>query len=256
MDCLSVDRDQPCAVLTIERPEARNAISRAVIAAFAGVLDQLEKDPPQALIVTGRGDRAFIAGGDVRDFDAIRDLSEARAMAWSMRRVLDRVRALPCPTVAALNGDAYGGGMEVAVSCDFRLARDDAVLAFNQISLGITPAWGGIERVAQLVGPGKAAHLLMTGERLSAAKGERIGLVEASVPPAEFPGALAAMRAQLGAASGPALRAIKRAIDSAGRAVEPAAASAAVEDFAQCWVDEAHWQAIEQMQDRRAAAKS
>jgi len=115
------------------------------------------------LVVTGAGTRVFVAGGDLKELAAIRTHDDAVAMAHTMRTVLDRIATLPVPVLAAVNGDAYGGGAEVAVACDIRIAADDVRCGFNQVALGIMPAWGGIERLTALVGRGRALMLMTTG---------------------------------------------------------------------------------------------
>ena len=147
-----LDRDGLVTVLTIDRPEARNAIARATMQELAGALDDVEASPARVLVVTGAGTRVFVAGGDLKELAAIRTHEDATAMAETMRGVLDRLATLPIPVVAAVNGDAYGGGAEVAVACDIRIAADDVQCAFNQVALGIMPAWGGIERLTALRG--------------------------------------------------------------------------------------------------------
>src|SRR4029078_1120426 len=131
-------------------------------------------------------DRAFVSGGDLKELSALRTESEAGAMALRMRSICDRIAAFAGPTVAALNGHALGGGAEVAVSADIRLAADDIKIGFNQVALEIMPAWGGAERLVALVGFSKALLLAGTGTVLDAAEAERIGLVDKLLPRASF----------------------------------------------------------------------
>src|SRR6201985_2837507 len=156
---VDVEFDQGLAVLTIDRPHARNAIS-------LDTMDQLEKpldaaEGAGALVITGAGDRAFVSGGDLKELSALRTEEEAGAIAWRMRSICDRIAGFPTPTIAALNGHALGGGAEVAVAADIRLASDDIKIGFNQVALEIMPAWGGAERRAALVGKSRA--LLLAG---------------------------------------------------------------------------------------------
>src|SRR6201993_2462885 len=176
---VDLELDDGLAVLTIDRPHARNAISLDTMAELEKALDDVDaaKDV-RALVIKGAGDRAFVSGGDLKELSAIRTVEEASAMAWRMRAICDRFAGVPAPVVAALNGHAFGGGAEVAVPADIRVAADDIKIAFNQVSLEIMPAWGGAERLAALVGPGRALLLAGTGMVLDAGEAERIGLVD------------------------------------------------------------------------------
>jgi len=153
----------PVAIVTIDRPHARNAIGLATMdeldAAFAG----LAEGDARCAVLTGAGDRAFVAGGDLRELESVTSEDFAVDMAVRMRRTLDRVAGLPIPVICALNGAAIGGGAEVAVACDYRVAAHDARIGFTQVLLGVMPAWGGIERLCALVGRGRALYLLTTG---------------------------------------------------------------------------------------------
>src|ERR1700757_4221429 len=182
---VDLELDDGLAVLTIDRPEARNAISLDTMTDLEKALDALDAGV-RALVITGAGDRAFVSGGDLKELSAIRTVEEASAMAWRMRAICDRFAGFPPPCVAALNGHAYGGGAEVAVAADIRVAADDIKIAFNQVSLEIMPAWGGAERLAALVGRGKALLLAGTGTVLDAAEAQHIGLIDRVVPRASF----------------------------------------------------------------------
>src|ERR1700746_3285566 len=181
---VDVEFDQGLAVLTIDRPHARNAIS-------LDTMDQLEKaldaaEGASALAITGAGDRAFVSGGDLKELSAIRTEEDAIAMASQMRSICDRLADFPAPVIAALNGHALGGGAEVAVAADIRVAADDIKIGFNQVSLAIMPAWGGAERLAALVGRGRALLLAGSGAVLDAADAQRVGLIELVVPRSTF----------------------------------------------------------------------
>jgi enoyl-CoA hydratase/carnithine racemase len=174
------------AVLTVDRPHARNAIAVSTMDELDGALDQIEDSDASVLVVTGGGDRAFVSGGDLKDLDRLRTLGEAEAMAVRMRCVLDRLVSLPMPVVAALNGHALGGGAEVAVAADIRVAADDVRIGFTQSTLGIMPAWGGVERLADLIGRSRAMLLLTSGRAVDAARGYEIGLVDEVVERTRF----------------------------------------------------------------------
>jgi len=250
-----LDRDDAVAVLTIDRPEARNAIARATMQELAAALDEVAGSPARVLVVTGAGDRVFVAGGDLKELAAIRTLEDAAAMAATMRSVLDRLATLPVPVVAAVNGDAYGGGAEVAVACDIRIAADDVRCAFNQVALGIMPAWGGIERLTALLGRGRALALMTTGRVLDAESALAQGLFDEVVPRERFDDHWREVAAQIARAPRDALVGIKAAQRAAFPTARPELAADAIAAFAQTWVADAHWQMVEEAEQRRRAAR-
>jgi enoyl-CoA hydratase/carnithine racemase len=158
--------------------------------------------------------------------------------------------------VAGLNGHAFGGGCEVAVACDIRLAADDVKLAFNQVDLAIMPAWGGIERLQALVGRGRALYLLTTGLPVDAATAAAWGLVERVVPRAEFDDRLAELLERMARAPRDALVGIKAAADAARPAARPDLAEAATASFARAWVGDAHWAAVAALEERRQKSRN
>ncbi len=239
---VDLELDDGLAVLTIDRPHARNAISLDTMAELEKVLDDLDtSEDVRALVVKGAGDRAFVSGGDLKELAAIKTIEEASAMAWRMRTICDRFAEFRAPVVAALNGHAFGGGAEVAVAADIRVAADDIKIAFNQVSLEIMPAWGGAERLAALVGPSKALLLAGTGTAIDAGEAARIGLVDRVIPRASFDDGWQALARSL--ANRPAAE-IKRVI--AGVSPDEAVAS-----FARLWVGDAHWEAANHVMRRR-----
>jgi enoyl-CoA hydratase/carnithine racemase len=250
-----LDRDGLVTVLTIDRPEARNAIARATMQELAGALHEVEGSPARVLVVTGAGTRVFVAGGDLKELASIRTHEDATVMAETMRSVLDRLATLPVPVLAALNGDAYGGGAEVAVACDIRIAADDVRCAFNQVSLGIMPAWGGIERLTGLVGRGRALALMTTGRVLDAEAALELGLFDEVVPRTEFDSRWRDVAGQIACAPRDALVGIKAAQRAAFPTARPDLAAPAIASFATTWVAEDHWRMVEEADQRRRAAR-
>src|SRR5262245_19847476 len=181
---VDLELDGGLAVITIDRPHARNAISLETMDQFDKALDGA--DGAGALVITGAGDRAFVSGGDLKELGALRTEQEAGAMAWRMRSICDRIADFPTPTIAALNGHALGGGAEVAVAADIRLAADDVKIGFNQVALQIMPAWGGAERLVDLVGLSTALLLAGTGMILTAKEAHSAGLVDHLIPRESF----------------------------------------------------------------------
>lgn len=241
---VDLEVDDGLAVLTIDRPHARNAIA-------LDTMDQLEKAldaaaGARALVITGAGDRAFVSGGDLKELSALRTEEDAAAMAKRMRSICDHLAGFPAPVIAALNGHAFGGGAEVAVAADIRVAADDIKIGFNQVELEIMPAWGGAERLAALVGKGRALLLAGTGTTLSAVEAERIGLVDLVLPRPSFDEGWRSVARSL--ARHPATE-IKRVI----RGVSP---DEAIASFARLWVADAHWRAAERVMNRSGTPPS
>jgi enoyl-CoA hydratase len=227
------------AVVTIDRPQARNAIAPATMGQLEKALDAAEG--ALALVIRGAGDRAFVSGGDLKELAAIRTEEGATAMAMRMRGICDRLAAFPAPVIAALNGHALGGGAEVALAADIRVAADDITIGFTQSTLAIVPAWGGAERLAALVGRGRALLLAGAGTVLGAAEAERAGLVDRVLPRASFEEGWRAVAKSLATASA---REIKHVTAGSVPAEEAARA------FARLWVADEHWQAAERMMNR------
>ncbi|WP_327432362.1 enoyl-CoA hydratase/isomerase family protein [Streptomyces sp. NBC_01236] len=236
---VDLEVDQGLAVITIDRPHARNAIAPATMGELDKALDAAAD--ARALVIKGAGDKAFVSGGDLKELAAIRTEDEALAMALRMRGICDRLAAFPGPVIAALNGHAFGGGAEVAVSADIRVAADDIRIGFNQTALAIMPAWGGAERLAALVGRGRALLLAGTGTVLDAAEAQRLGLVDRVLPRAAFEEGWRALARSL--ATRPAQE-IKRVMTGDLTAEEAARA------FARLWVADEHWQAAERVMSR------
>ncbi|MCP9273349.1 enoyl-CoA hydratase/isomerase family protein [Mycolicibacterium arenosum] len=226
------------AVVTIDRPHARNAISLETMDRLDEALDGATG--ASALVIKGAGDKAFVSGGDLKELAALRTEEDAAAMARRMRGVCDRIAAFPGPVLAALNGHALGGGAEVAVAADIRIAADDVKIGFNQVALEIMPAWGGAERLAALVGRSTALLLAGTGQILTAAEAERDGLVQRVVPRAEFEDAWRTVARKLA----------HRAAGEIKRVVSGASPEEAVAAFARLWVDDAHWAAADKVMNR------
>lgn len=179
-DILLSQRDGPVAVLTLNRPEALNALSPAVLAALASALEQFDADPEiRAIVITGAG-RAFAAGADIRQMAAASplDIIETGTLEY-----WQRIRRINKPLIAAVNGYAYGGGCELAMQCDLIVAAETARFAQPEIKLGIMPGAGGTQRLARAIGPYRAMEMILTGEPVSAAEAHRFGLVSRLVPP-------------------------------------------------------------------------
>lgn len=240
---VTLDWNDSIAEVVIDRPNSGNAVGLAVMDELGAVIATIEDSDAKVVVLRGAGDRVFISGGDLKELAQIRDLASAQAMSRRMREVLDRLASLPIPVVAAMNGDAYGGGGEVAVACDMRIAADDVRVGFSQVRLGIMPAWGGVERLVRLVGRSRAMYLLSTGRVLEGSELTTWGLAEEVVPRAAFEGRWRQLCQLLSEAPREVLVGVKQL---AGRVVPPvsvATASSATLAFARTWVADDHWAA-------------
>ncbi len=183
------------AAITVNRPAKRNALSAAVISELSQAFDSVATDAGiRAAIVTGSGDKAFVAGADINELAALSPF-ELREYALRGQAGFRRLEACGKPSVAAVNGYALGGGLELAMACSVRFASENAMLGQPEVKLGIIPGYGGTQRLPRLVGRGRALELLLSGEPVTAEEARRIGLVNAVVPAGEL---LAFSRAWLG----------------------------------------------------------
>ena len=201
-------RDDGVAVVRLDNPKV-NALSGALLRQLEDVAVDLTDDPPGAVVVTG-GDRVFAAGADISEFGGA---DEAERIGENFLRALGAVADIPRATIAAVSGVALGGGCELALACDFRIASTRARFAQPEILLGIIPGGGGTQRLPRLVGPAKAKDMILTGRQVDAEEALRIGLVDEVVEPDELEARALARAAEL--ASGPVLAhgLAKRAID-------------------------------------------
>jgi len=174
------------AVLTVNRPDKLNALSGALIGELGDAFGRVAAEPGiRAAVLTGAGDKAFVAGADIRELAGLSPY-EARGFALRGQAVLRQLETCGKPSVAAVNGFALGGGLELAMACTVRFASENAKLGQPEVKLGIIPGYGGTQRLPRLVGRGRALELLLAGDPIPAAEAYRIGLVNAVVPQAEL----------------------------------------------------------------------
>jgi enoyl-CoA hydratase len=239
-------------VLTITRPEKLNALNRAMLAALAARLDALARDETlRVLIITGAGPKAFVAGADISEFEGLTPDAATR-YARDGQLVLDRLEALPVPTIAAINGYALGGGCELALACTFRVMAETARLGLPETSLGLIPGFGGTQRLARAIGRQQALELILTGRQVDAAEAVRLGLVLRAVPADQVMEAAQALGDQLAARAPLALRYAREAVAAGldrpladGLAVEArlfglAAASADMREGVRAFLEKRH----------------
>lgn len=235
---VDLELDDGLAVITIDRPQARNAIAPETMEQLDDALDRAAG--ATALVVTGAGDRAFVSGGDLKQLATLRTEADAAAMARRMRAVCDRIVAFPGVTIAVLNGHALGGGAEFATAADIRLAASDIKIGFNQVALEIMPAWGGAERLVEIVGYSRALLLAGTGTILSADEAERVGLIDRVLARETFDDDWRAVARKLA----------HRAAGEIKRVMKGASTDEAVNAFARLWVSDEHWSAADKAMNR------
>ena len=208
-------RQQEFAILTLDRQEALNALSSAVLRELAQAFEEVAQGDARALIVTGAGPKAFCAGADIKELTG-RSLSEQRRDAEFGQSVLARLDTLPMASVAAINGYAFGGGLELALACTFRIAARTAKMGLPEIKLGLIPGYGGTQRLPRVVGEACALDLIMNARTVEAEEALRIGLVHRIAEGDPVAAAIAYARGFSGYGL-PALRlardAVKRALD-------------------------------------------
>lgn len=200
------------ATLTINRPEALNALNAQVLSDLDAVLDGIDLDTVRCVIVRGAGEKSFVAGADIAQMKGLNAV-EAEAFGKQGNDVFRKLETLPVPTIAAIGGYALGGGCELSMSCDIRICSDTAVFGQPEVGLGITPGFGGTQRLARLVGAGMAKQMIYTARNIKADEAYRIGLVNAVYPLDELYAAAEKMAGTIAANAPIAVRASKRAIN-------------------------------------------
>jgi enoyl-CoA hydratase/carnithine racemase len=239
-------------VITFNRPAVRNALNWAAMHALGEAVAQAEADESlRALILTGAGSGAFISGGDLRDLhSAVREEDGLRQHDL-MAGILGRLARLPVPVIAAMEGATRGGGCEVALACDLRVAAEDATLGFVQISMAVTPGWGGALRLYRQVGYAQAMDLLLTGRILTAHEALALGLVQVLCSPGRALEAARAVAAQIGANPPLAVRGIKAVLRGYATLPEPEAAAQERAVFGRLWASADHAEASSAFLEKR-----
>src|SRR6056297_1959655 len=214
-DTIQLDIEDDVATLTVDRPDRLNAVNVETLTAMREALAEAAEADAQVVVLTGAGEDAFVAGADI---GYMQDLSvpEAQAYAELGHRVADKIEQFPAPAIAAINGYAFGGGCELALACDLRVASESAVLGQTEIDLGIIPGWGGTQRLPRLVGDETAKRLVFLGERIDAAEAADVGFVGEVVADDAFDDRIDELAAELAAKPATALRAAKEALNAAG----------------------------------------
>ena len=239
------------AQITINRPRVRNALNWQAIDEFANAVEEAHLTPElSALVVTGAG-KAFASGGDLKALSTHRTEADGLRLAEGMTRALDRLAALPCPTIAAINGPARGGGAEIALACDLRVMAVNADLGLVHIRLGLTPGWGGGQRLLRLVGYSRALEWLTTGAVLTTQEALAHGLANRLTPEGACLSEALALARDIASQPPAAVQAAKRLL--AAGTLHPPSVAAALEmgEFPTLWASDEHLRLADQVLNRR-----
>ena len=251
---LRVEAKDAVLRVCINRPEKRNPLSREVLGLIAQTFAHHAGDESlKAAVVTGAGDKSFAAGGDLKDLASIRSLEGAAQMADDAKAAFDEIRRFPVPVIAALNGDAMGGGAELAVACDFRVAASHARIGFVQGRLNLSTAWGGGIDLMRLLGPATALRLLCRSELIAPEDALELGLIDAvAAPDQPLAARVAEFLEPLERQAPQVLRAFK-GLAAGARSGLSRSELAEIETrlFARTWVHEDHWAAADRVLSKK-----
>lgn len=250
-DVLECQKDGGVAVVTINRPESLNALNKKVFIELGLAFNEISQDPKvKAVVITGSGKKAFAAGADVGELKSLSAL-DAREFALAAYNTQDKICHLAKPTVAALNGFTLGGGCELAMCCDLRIAAETAKLGQPEINLGIIPGGGGTQRLARLVGTSRAKELIFTGKIISAQQALEWGLVNQVVPLEQLMDESLKLAREMAVRSVPALAFAKMAINRGCDIDLTSALHYEIECFAGCFTTEDHVEGITAFLEKR-----
>jgi enoyl-CoA hydratase len=233
-ETLLIERRERVATLTINRPDKRNALNIQTREEGAAALDELRADDAvRVVVITGAGDKAFVAGADIAEFAGRTAITQRDVMTG--RSLFTAIDTFPKPVIAMINGYCLGGGCELAMACDLRVASERASFGQPEINLGIIPGGGGTQRLTRLVGEGKAMELILTGELISAHAAHAIGLVNLVVPHEELAAKTTELANRIAEKSPIALRLAKEAVKTAARSSLDEGLRREVDLFALCF---------------------
>src|ERR1044072_1635615 len=251
-ESILVERRDRVAIITINRPEKRNALNIQTRAEGAAALDELRGDDDvRVVIFTGAGDKAFVAGADIAEFANRTAISQREVMLE--RGLFNAVDSFPKPVIAMVNGYCLGGGCELALACDIRVASDKASFGQPEINLGIIPGGGGTQRLTRLVGEGKAMEMILSGEIISAEEALRIGMVNHVVPADQLEAKTTEIAKRIAEKSPIALRLAKEAVQLASRSNLDEGLRREVDLFALCFSSEDKDEGVKAFLEKRKA---
>jgi len=207
------EKSEGIATITLNRPEALNAWSQELAKEFLSVMDDAREDENvKVVVITGAGEKAFSAGADIKAMKGMTAL-KARELSQMGYEICNAIESIEKPVIAAINGYALGGGMEVSMACDFRIASEKARMGQTEINIGLIPGWGGTQRLTRLVGKAKAKELVFTGKIIDANTALQLGLINKVVPAEEFMTAVRQFAKELAGKAPVALKVAKSLID-------------------------------------------
>ena len=212
MEFINYEVKEKYAIITINREKALNALNSQVLDELNATLDAVDVNEVRCLILTGAGEKSFVAGADIGEMSTL-SKAEGEAFGKKGNDVFLKLEKFPVPVIAAVNGFALGGGCEISMSCDIRICSDNALFGQPEVGLGITPGFGGTQRLARLVGAGMAKQMIYTARNIDAQEAYRIGLVNAVYPQAELMAAAEKMAAGIAKQAPIAVRNCKKAIN-------------------------------------------
>ncbi len=212
MEFITYEQEGQVGIVTINRPKALNALNSQVLEEIEATFKAIDLDAVRAVILTGAGEKSFVAGADIGEMSTLTK-AEGEAFGKKGNDVFRMIETFPIPVIAAVNGFALGGGCEISMSCDIRICSENAVFGQPEVGLGITPGFGGTQRLARLVGPGMAKQMIYTARNIKADEAYRIGLVNAVYPQEELMAAAKKMAAGIAKNAPIAVRACKKAIN-------------------------------------------
>lgn len=245
-----VEKRGRVAVVTINRPDKLNALNAATRNDILAAFDSLEKDDEiRVVVITGAGEKAFIAGADISEFAGMTAVQQRAVMKG--RRAFDAVEDFPKPVIAMINGFALGGGCELALACDIRVASSNAKLGQPEIKLGIIPGGGGTQRLTRLIGEGKSMELILTGDMITADEAERLRLVNYVVAPDQLEAKTMELANKIAEMSPVALSMAKAAVKSAARLDLRGGLDAEVDLFALCFSSEDKEEGVQAFLEKR-----
>ena len=212
MGFIDYEVDGQVGIITINRPKALNALNSEVLKDLDATIDAVDLDAIRCLIITGAGEKSFVAGADIGEMSTLTK-AEGEAFGKAGNDVFRKIETLPIPVIAAVNGFALGGGCEISLACDIRICSENAVFGQPEVGLGITPGFGGTQRLARTIGVGMAKQLIYTARNIKAPEALRIGLVNAVYPIEELMGAAKKMASIIASNAPIAVRNCKKAIN-------------------------------------------
>lgn len=250
METVSFEMRETIGILTINRPHVCNALNEQVLSECARILDMVRVSDIHCLIVTGAGDQAFVAGADMEQISRF-SLVEAKAFSHRGNVIFNRFESFPVPVIAAVNGYALGGGCELALACDIRIASENAEFSLPEVTLGMIPGWGGMQRMIRAVGLSKTKEIVYTARRVKAAEALNIGLVNAVCTREKLLNQCMRLAVAISANYPLAIRAAKRAMNDGVDLPQEDAVRLETELFANCFATDAPRKAMYQFLQKK-----